>query len=193
MVGRASALCPRDCVFDPRPSHTKGLHGNIYYFAWSSALRKKLEIRNGTVLVMIFYFVDTLKVSIELPATFSCRHNMTKYLLEALLNPNKTNKQTTVNDYALRKHAYLNILKILPAKNKNFQIKNSDSFHISAQNIDCRYSLEPPRRGGSNEFPQSMFSIEIRKILYTPVKPSFTFLKWGLRGSKLYRYVFVMV
>ena len=25
------------------------------------------------------------------------------------------------------------------------------------QNIDCRYSLEPPRRGGSNVYPQSMF------------------------------------
>ena len=23
--------------------------------------------------------------------------------------------------------------------------------------IDCGYSLEPPRRGGSNEYPQSMF------------------------------------
>ena len=30
-------------------------------------------------------------------------------------------------------------------------------FLISAQNIDCRYSLEPPGRGGSNEYPQSMF------------------------------------
>ena len=30
-------------------------------------------------------------------------------------------------------------------------------FHISAQNIDCGYSLEPPRRGGSNEYPQSIF------------------------------------
>ena len=30
-------------------------------------------------------------------------------------------------------------------------------FVISAQNIDCGYSLEPPRRGGSNEYPQSMF------------------------------------
>ena len=28
---------------------------------------------------------------------------------------------------------------------------------ISAQNMDCRYSLEPPHRGGSNEYPQSMF------------------------------------
>ena len=30
-------------------------------------------------------------------------------------------------------------------------------FLISAQNIDCGYSLEQPRRGGSNEYPQSMF------------------------------------
>ena len=30
-------------------------------------------------------------------------------------------------------------------------------FHISAQNIDCGYSLELPWRGGSNEYPQSMF------------------------------------
>ena len=52
--------------------------------------------------------------------------------------------------------------------------KKSDIFHISAQNINCGYSLEPPRRGGSNEYPRSMFSAEIRKILYTPVNPSFT-------------------
>ena len=36
-------------------------------------------------------------------------------------------------------------------------MKNSDIFHISAQNIDCGYLFEPPRRGGSNEYPQSMF------------------------------------
>ena len=27
-----------------------------------------------------------------------------------------------------------------------------DIFLIFAQNIDCGYTLEPPRRGGSNEF-----------------------------------------
>ena len=59
-------------------------------------------------------------------------------------------------------------------KNENFQIKNSNIFHISAQNIGCGYSLEPPRRGGSNEYPQSMFLSKIRKIMYTPVNPSFT-------------------
>ena len=37
-------------------------------------------------------------------------------------------------------------------------------FLIFAQNIDCGYSLEPPRRGGSTEYPQSMFLAEIRKI-----------------------------
>ena len=35
--------------------------------------------------------------------------------------------------YTLRKHAYSNILKFLPPKNENFQMKNSDNFHISAQ------------------------------------------------------------
>ena len=30
-------------------------------------------------------------------------------------------------------------------------------FLISAKNIDCGYSLEPSRRGGSNEYPQSIF------------------------------------
>ena len=55
-----------------------------------------------------------------------------------------------------------------------FSDKKSDIFHISAQNLDCGYSLEPPRRGGSNENPQSMFWAEIRKIMYTPVSPSFT-------------------
>ena len=69
----------------------------------------------------------------------------------------------------LRKHAYSNILKILPPENENFQIKIFDIFHISAQNIDCGYSLEPPHRGGSNVYPQSML-----KIIYTPVNPSFT-------------------
>ena len=47
--------------------------------------------------------------------------------------------------------------KFYHQKSENFQMKNSDILHISAQNIDCGYSLEPPQRGGSNEYPQSMF------------------------------------
>ena len=37
----------------------------------------------------------------------------------------------------LGKHASSNILKTLQPKKENFQIKVSDIFHISAQNIDC--------------------------------------------------------
>ena len=47
--------------------------------------------------------------------------------------------------------------KISPPKTENFHIKNSEIFHISSQNIDCGYSLEPPRRGGSNEYHNICF------------------------------------
>ena len=52
--------------------------------------------------------------------------------------------------------------------------KKSDIFHISAQNIHCGNSLEPPRWGGSNEYPQYMFLSRNQKIIYTSVNPSFT-------------------
>ena len=42
-------------------------------------------------------------------------------------------------------------------KTENVQIKNSDIVHVSAQNIDCGYSLELPGGGDSKEYPQSMF------------------------------------
>ena len=72
---------------------------------------------------------------------------------------------------SLRKHVYSNIKKISPPKIENFQIKNSDSLHISAQNIDCGYSLELPRQGSSNEYPQSMFVCLFVLRFYGPVKP----------------------
>ena len=37
-------------------------------------------------------------------------------------------------------------------KNENFQMKSSDIFHVSAQNIDCVYSLEPPLTSSHNMF-----------------------------------------
>ena len=70
---------------------------------------------------------------------------------------------------ALRKHAHSNILKILPPKNK----KNFRYFFFYIY-IFFIFLLKPLRRGGSNEYPQSMFWAEIRKIMYTPVNPSFT-------------------
>ena len=72
-------------------------------------------------------------------------------------NNKKKKKKKKKKMTTLRKPAYSNILKILLPKNENFQIKKSDIFHISAQNIDCGYSLEPPRRGGSNEYHNLCF------------------------------------
>ena len=51
-------------------------------------------------------------------------------------------------------------------KNENFPMKNTDIFHI--------FCSKHRRRGGSNEYPQSIFLAEIRKIMNTPVNPSFT-------------------
>ena len=85
----------------------------------------------------------------------------------------------------LRKHAYSNIQKSSGPKTETFQIKKSDIFHISAQNIDCGYSLEPPRRGGSNEYPQSMVLSRNKKINVYPCKPQFCYIKVGFKGVKI--------
>ena len=47
-------------------------------------------------------------------------------------------------------------------------------FLIFAKNIDCGYTLEPPQRGGSNEYPQSMFWSKNKKNMYTRVNPTFS-------------------
>ena len=52
-----------------------------------------------------------------------------------------------------------------------------------AQNIDCGQSLEPPRRGGSNECQQSMFWAEIWKIA------QFYIWKFSVLGGDIF-YIF---
>ena len=81
--------------------------------------------------------------------------------------------------------------------NWKFSDKNSDIFHISAQNMDCGYSFEPPRkidcgypleppwRGGSNEYPQSMFLIRNKKNNVYPCEPQFYYIKVGFKGVKI--------
>ena len=45
------------------------------------------------------------------------------------------------------------------------------------KNLDCEYSLEPPRQGGSNEYPQSMFWAEIWKNIKSFSSENFQFLE----------------
>ena len=91
--------------------------------------------------------------------------------------------ENTTHHYETRLFIYI---ENFTTKTVSFQIKNTlIFFHISAQNIDCGYSLEPPRRGDSNEYPQSMFWAEISKIsipLQTPV----LLYKSGVYGGQNY-------
>ena len=76
-------------------------------------------------------------------------------------------------------------------KTESFQIKILIFSIFLLKNIDCGYSLELPQRGSSKEYPQSVLSRN-KKNNVQPCKPQFYYIKWGLRGAKLYRYVFVM-
>ena len=75
--------------------------------------------------------------------------------------------------------------KFYHQKIKKIQIKNSDIVHISAQNIDCGYPLEPPRQGGSNEYPQTMFLSRNKKNNVYPCKSQFYYIKMGFKGVKI--------
>ena len=80
------------------------------------------------------------------------------------------NLQTDSEDHY--KNTPTNILKILRSKkNANFQIKNSDIFHISALNIDSGYSL------GSSEYPQFFLLSRNKKKNVLPCKSHFYFIK----------------
>ena len=58
-----------------------------------------------------------------------------------------------------------NFFQLLKIENSN---EKTDTFNIIVQNIHCGYTLEPPRRGGSNEYPQCMFWIKITNNMYAP-------------------------
>ena len=78
-----------------------------------------------------------------------------------------------------------------------FSAKKFHVFLIFAQNIDCGYTLEPPRRGGSKAVLTSThnlcFGAKIRKIgipLHTPV----LLYTSGIQGGIHYtRHVLVMI
>ena len=70
-------------------------------------------------------------------------------------------------------------------KQKKCEIKTSDIFQISAQNIDWGYSIEPPRRGGSNGYPQSMLLSRSKKNNVYLCKPQFYYIKVGFKGVKI--------
>ena len=75
-------------------------------------------------------------------------------------------------------------------ENDNFWLKIFDIFLIFAQNIDCWYTIEPPQRGGSNKYPQSMFCSENKKKYVYLCKPQFYYIKVGCKGIFISRTCF---
>ena len=63
-----------------------------------------------------------------------------------------TKKKTTKNKKQKKKKQNKKTKK--KKKKRKCHWKNFDIWNISAKNIDCGYTLELPRRGGSNEYPQ---------------------------------------
>ena len=57
-------------------------------------------------------------------------------------------------------------------------------FHIYAQNIDCGYSLEPPRRGILMGTTINVLSKNKKNNVY-PCKLQFYYIKVGLKGAKI--------
>ena len=98
---------------------------------------------------------------------------------------NEKQQSSCVGITKTRLFKYMYIENFTNKKWQFFQIKNSDIFHFSAKNIDCGYSLEPPRRGGSNEYPQSMFLSRNNKNNVYPCKLQFYYIKVGFKGVKI--------
>ena len=93
----------------------------------------------------------------------------------------------TVLVYLIKKMHYANMSVQYTAifhgcKNDNFQMKFFDIFLIFAQNIDCGYTLEPPQRGGSNEYTQSIFWSKNKKKYVYPSKTHFFYIKVRCKG-----------
>ena len=72
--------------------------------------------------------------------------------------------------------------KFYHQKNENFQIKNSDIFLISTQNIDCGHSLE--------RVPTIYVLSRDKKNNVYPCKPQFYYIKVGFKGGVNYIGVF---
>ena len=70
-----------------------------------------------------------------------------------------------VPNHTSRKHAYIILTPLNPYLYTKTGVHKGIRYfsYFCSKNIDCGYSLEPPRWGGSNEYPQSMFWVEIWK------------------------------
>ena len=110
---------------------------------------------------------QSLKVLIFLVVKFSIYSNRRVFIMHSICYPT-TRKNTTEMTLLVYNITKTYLYNFDPLKPHFYIVKLGFTgvyiiFLISAQNIDCGYSIEPPRWGGSNEYPQSMFCAEIWK------------------------------
>ena len=90
------------------------------------------------------------------------------------------------NHQSITKTRLSKYIENFTTKNWKYSDENSDIFfHISARNIDCEYSFEPPQWGSTNEYPQCMFLSKSKKNNVYPCKPQLYYIKVGFKGGKV--------
>ena len=95
-------------------------------------------------------------------------------------------KPTYLDLHCITKTRLFKYIENFTSENWKFSDKKLWYFFIFLlKNIDCGYSLEPPRRGGSNEYPQYMFLSRNKKNNVYPCKPQFYYIKVGFKGVKI--------
>ena len=122
--------------------------------------------RCNLMLLLIFFPIQFHRSNIEL----SWRKTHV-WLLIRMISSRKKNIMSSL--VVITKTRLFKYIENFTTRNWKFSGKNL-IFFIFMLKTDCGYTLEPPRRGGSNEYLQSMFLSRNKKILFTPVNPSFT-------------------
>ena len=107
-----------------------------------------------TTIIVMMTFILFSKMNLNIVKEKKKKNNNSLLIEERLttfilpFHKSIIRKTCPCNEYPLKPHFY--IVKLGFARVYLF-------FLFLLQNIDCGYSLEPPRRGGSNVYPQSMF------------------------------------
>ena len=87
-------------------------------------------------------------------------------------------------DNTITKTSLFKYTDTFTTKKWKFSDKNSDIFHITAQNIDCGYSLEPGEAVLTSTTIY-VFSRNKKNNVY-PCKPQFYYIKVGFNGGQNY-------
>ena len=133
---------------------------------WSTLMSNHNICFWGEIKINYLYFLAKTKVP-HLALCYCCM---------------KTQKIPLITKTSLFKYMYI---ENFTSRTENFQIKNFDIFHISAQNIDCGHSLDLSHWGSSNKYPQSMFLSKNKNNNVYPCKPQFYYIKVGFKEVKI--------